>query len=48
MARLHVSLINVTLFYFPGNVHVYRNGRMHFGHQQRGERREQPREVSEI
>ncbi|XP_062319384.1 dnaJ homolog subfamily B member 12a [Osmerus eperlanus] len=30
---------------FPSsNVHVYRNGRMHFGHQHRGERREQPRE----
>lgn len=31
---------------FPGNVHVYRNGRMHFAHHNRQERREQQRDVS--
>lgn len=33
------------LFTLLGNVHVYSNGRMRFGHQPRHERREQQREV---
>lgn len=33
---------------FLGNVHVYRNGRMHFAHHNRQERREQQRDVSVI
>lgn len=34
--------------FFLGNVHVYRNGRMHFAHHNRQERREQQRDVREI
>lgn len=33
--------------FFLGNVHVYRNGRMHFAHHNRQERREQQRDVRE-
>lgn len=34
--------------FFLGNVHVYRNGRMHFAHHNRQERREQQRDVREM
>lgn len=34
-----------TFVFLLGNVHVYRNGRMHFAHHNRQERREQHRDV---
>lgn len=43
--KIHKCVIVPFLFMFLGNVHVYSNGRMRFGHQQRPERREQQREV---
>lgn len=41
-----VTRIYLFILFFSGNVHVYRNGRMHFAHHNRQERREQQRDVS--